>query len=98
MVRNQLLSYPWDWPEGYRRVVERRIAVITSSDAIALIEQPEYKRRWNTERWELLQQEALRQWMLARISDARFWLTYELEELCESRGRCPFRCGVSGDC
>jgi hypothetical protein len=62
-----LTELPSHWPASYRELVERRITRIESDANIRLIEQPEYKRRWNTESWEKSQQEALRQWMLARL-------------------------------
>ena len=62
-----ITEVPAHWPDAYRDLVERRIARIKSDANIRLIEQPEYKRRWNTESWERSQQEALRQWLLARL-------------------------------
>jgi hypothetical protein len=62
-----ITEVPVRWPKAYRELVERRIARIESDANIRLIEQPEYKRRWNTESWEKSQQEALRQWLLARL-------------------------------
>lgn len=51
----------------YREVVARRIEVIESNSEIALIEQPEYKRRWNWEPWESQKERALRAWLLTRL-------------------------------
>ena len=62
-----ITEVPAHWPAAYRDLVERRMARIESDANIRLIEQPEYKRRWNTESWERSQQEALRQWLLARL-------------------------------
>lgn len=64
---------PAHWPEDYRRVVERRIALIESDRNIGLIERPEYKRRWNAPSWEELEQAALRDWLLARLESPRYW-------------------------
>ena len=58
---------PADWPEDYRRLVERRIEMIETDPNIALIEQPEYKRRWNTEPWESQLEQTLRNWLLDRL-------------------------------
>jgi len=58
---------PADWPEDYRRLVERRIELIETDRNISLIEQPEYKRRWNTERWDEQLQRALQTWLLDRL-------------------------------
>jgi hypothetical protein len=58
---------PADWPADYRRLVERRIEAIESNAEIALIEQPEYKRRWNTEPRDSQLERALREWLLGRL-------------------------------
>ena len=50
--RTPITDLPADWPDDYRRLVERRIELIETDRNIGLIEQPEYKRRWNTEPWE----------------------------------------------
>jgi hypothetical protein len=46
------LRLPAHWPAAYKKIVEHRIALIEAGPKqnkdIALIEQPEYKRRWNT--------------------------------------------------
>jgi len=64
---------PAHWPENYRRVVARRIELIESDKSIGLIERPEFKRRWNTPRWEDLEQAALRDWLLARLEAPELW-------------------------
>lgn len=58
---------PADWPDDYKRLVERRIELIETDRNIGLIEQPEYKRRWNTEPWESQLERALRDWLLDRL-------------------------------
>ncbi len=58
---------PADWPEEYRLLVERRIEAIQTNPNIALIERPEYKRRWNTEPWESQLERALKSWLLDRL-------------------------------
>jgi type I restriction-modification system DNA methylase subunit len=58
---------PSEWPENYKKVVERRIELIENDPNIRLIEQPEYKRRWNTEPWESQLERALREWLLLRL-------------------------------
>jgi hypothetical protein len=62
-----ITELPTDWPDDYRRVVERRIALIESDPNVRLIEQPEYKRRWNIESWESQLVRALREWLLDRL-------------------------------
>ncbi|CAN5467367.1 BREX-2 system adenine-specific DNA-methyltransferase PglX [soil metagenome] len=64
---------PGHWPEDYRQVVQRRIDLIASDRNIALIERPEYKRRWNSPKWIDLEQAALRDWLLARLELPRYW-------------------------
>ncbi len=62
-----ITELPDHWPDDYKQLVQRRIDVIESNPQIALIEQPEYKRRWNTEPWESQVQRALRIWLLDRL-------------------------------
>ncbi len=62
-----ITEIPADWPDAYRQVVQRRIEMIESNPNIALIERPEYKRRWNTEPWDQQQERALRGWLLDRL-------------------------------
>jgi hypothetical protein len=62
-----ITKVPTHWPTAYRELVERRIARIESDPNIRLIEQPEYKRRWNTEPWDEQFQRAARDWLLARL-------------------------------
>ena len=40
---------------------------IANDRNIALIERPEYKRRWNTEPWAHQRERALRAWLLDRL-------------------------------
>ncbi|MFT6903643.1 MAG: hypothetical protein ACJAS1_000287 [Oleiphilaceae bacterium] len=58
---------PGRWPEAYRTVVEKRIAAIGSDRWIKLIEQPEYKRRWNQKSWKVRLDEALKKEILRRV-------------------------------
>jgi hypothetical protein len=58
---------PSDWPIDLQELVSRRIAAIESKPEIALIEQPEYKRRWSSEPWESQVERALRRWLLDRL-------------------------------
>lgn len=68
-----IIDVPSQWSESYRRLVERRIETIEANPWIALIEQPEYKRRWNREPWEELEEQALRGWLLDRLEDTHYW-------------------------
>ncbi|MDT0304253.1 BREX-2 system adenine-specific DNA-methyltransferase PglX [Streptomonospora wellingtoniae] len=68
-----ITTLPSHWPEEYRKVVEKRIELITSRKDIGLIERPEYKRRWQSEPWEKKQKAALKSWLLDKCEDRRFW-------------------------
>jgi hypothetical protein len=56
-----------EWPQDYQDLLRRRMEVVATNRNIALIEQPEYKRRWNTEPWESQLARALRGWLLDRL-------------------------------
>jgi hypothetical protein len=62
-----ITDIPAEWPDDYKRLVERRIELIQTDRNIGLIEQPEYKRRWNTEPWQSQLERALREWLLGRV-------------------------------
>jgi hypothetical protein len=64
---------PAHWPEAYRQICVRRLEVASSNRDIALIEQPEYKRRWNIPTWEDMEQSALKNWLLDRIEANAIW-------------------------
>lgn len=68
-----ITDIPAHWPDDYRKVVARRIELIEQDKTIGLIERPEFKRRWNTPRWEELEQAALREWLLARLEAPALW-------------------------
>ena len=74
-----ITALPGHWPDDYRRLVERRMALIESNQYINLIERPEYKRRWNTEPWEEQEKRALRNWLLDRLEDERYWPEPQLQ-------------------
>src|SRR5688500_13632424 len=60
-------TIPLHWPEAYKAAAKHRIKLMETNKDIALIEQPEYKRRWNTEKWEGMEERALREWLLDRL-------------------------------
>ena len=64
---------PAHWPDDYRALVERRIALVESDRFIGLVERPEYKRRWNVESWHDQQRRALRRWLLERLESSAYW-------------------------
>ncbi|MDB1088725.1 BREX-2 system adenine-specific DNA-methyltransferase PglX [Streptomyces sp. ACA25] len=68
-----ITDIPQHWPSTYREIVQKRIDAIESSQAIGMIERPEYKRRWATEGWDSLQGKALRSWLLDRIENRAHW-------------------------
>lgn len=74
-----ITEIPKHWPAAYRELVERRIGRITDDANIRLIEQPEYKRRWNSEPWDEQFQKAAREWLLARLEGYFF----EGQRVCE---------------
>ena len=71
-----ITEIPEHWPADYRALVQRRIDKIESDNWIGLLERPEYKRRWNLDRWEDLEQDALRDWLLERLEMPRYWPEY----------------------
>ena len=75
-----ITEFPTHWPDDYRELVEQRIELIESNPNIALIEQPEYKRRWNVEPWEQHEERALREWLLGRLEAPEFWSRRRADE------------------
>lgn len=69
---------PSRWPQSYRQVVEARLALLERDPYIGLLERPEYKRRWQREPWDKLEQEALRNWLLDRLESPACWPRLEL--------------------
>ncbi|WP_190817008.1 BREX-2 system adenine-specific DNA-methyltransferase PglX [Saccharopolyspora pogona] len=68
-----ITTLPEHWPDAYKAVVQKRIDAIESSRAIDMIERPEYKRRWATEGWDVMQDRALRSTLLDRIENRDIW-------------------------
>ncbi len=68
-----ITEIPAHWPADYRALVKRRIDTIEKNANVALIEQPEYKRRWKDEPWEAQQERALRNWLLDRLEAPSLW-------------------------
>ena len=68
-----ITELPAHWPDWYRDLVDRRIALIESDRDIGLVERPEHKRRWAREPWEKLEERALREWLADRLEDRRLW-------------------------
>nr|MDQ2696259.1 BREX-2 system adenine-specific DNA-methyltransferase PglX [Pseudomonadota bacterium] len=70
---------PGHWPDDYKNLVQRRIALIESDRYLGLIERPEYKRRWNQEPWAEQEKRALRGWLLDRLETERYWPDLRLQ-------------------
>ncbi|MEV8440245.1 BREX-2 system adenine-specific DNA-methyltransferase PglX [Actinosynnema sp. NPDC051121] len=68
-----VVEIPSHWPQWYQNIVQARIDVIEKRRDIALIERPEYKRRWATVPWEKREAEALRNWLLDRCEKPELW-------------------------
>lgn len=68
-----ITELPAHWPADYRDLVQRRLDVIASNSQIALLERPEYKRRWATPGWDALLQAALRDAILDRLEAPDLW-------------------------
>jgi hypothetical protein len=68
-----ITELPAHWPDGYRKVVQRRIELIESDRKLGLLERPEYKRRWNWDDWEELEHQALGEWLLDRLEARQLW-------------------------
>lgn len=71
-----ITEIPQHWPSAYKNVVRARIEAIESRHPIAVVERPEYKRRWVPEPWERREGQALRTWLLDRCEDERLWFEY----------------------
>mgnify|MGYP006271144083 CR=1 FL=1 len=61
---------PQHWPADYLDLTRRRLQAIEGNRWIRLVEQPEYKRRWNREPRAKRQQRALRDWLLDQLEQA----------------------------
>jgi len=68
-----IIALPDRWPADYRALVERRIALLKSDRNIGLLEQPEYKRRWNIERFEDRLKRHQRSRLCDRLELSDYW-------------------------
>lgn len=68
-----ITEVPSHWPAAYRALVEARIHAIESDASIGLIEQPEFKRRWNHEEWEVTWRNALTERFLDKVEALAVW-------------------------
>ena len=67
-----ITEIPERWPAWYQELVQARLELIGDRRFIRLIEQPEYKRRWNRNDWEDREQDALRQWLCDRLESPAY--------------------------
>jgi hypothetical protein len=82
-----MTTIPNHWPAAYRKLVERRIKLIEANKGIGLIEKPDCKRRWETEPWDEQEQRALKNWLVDRLEDKRYWPRIELQSTAQLADR-----------
>ena len=79
-----ITEIPTHWPNWYQDRVRQRIEWIEgdfeAARRIRFLEQPEYKRRWNTPSWQKREKEALWNWMLDRIESPNYVPAADREE------------------
>jgi hypothetical protein len=68
-----ITEIPADWPADYVALVRKRLDLIESDAYMALVERPEYKRRWAGDSWETMQDRALREFVLDRLEVSGLW-------------------------
>ena len=76
-----ITQLPTNWPEDYCRIVKRRIDVIEQDSNIRILEQPEYKRRWNAPSWSKQAERTLREWLLTRLEESQYWSSERLSTI-----------------
>ncbi|MEU6505723.1 BREX-2 system adenine-specific DNA-methyltransferase PglX [Streptomyces sp. NPDC046942] len=64
---------PQCWPSAYRDLVQRRVNAIENNASLAVLEQPEYKRRWAAEPWEVKIASLIRQRLLDHCEAPHLW-------------------------
>jgi hypothetical protein len=65
-----ITEIPAHWPADYRALVECRLQLTEQNQWVALVERPEFKRRWNRDNWEDRLHAASREWLLDRCAQA----------------------------
>ena len=88
---------PSHWPTPYRELIQRRLDEIAINPSIRLLEKPEYKRRWLSDPWERQQEWALRDWLLDRLEDRRFWFDGQGRPVPRSVGQLADEVGRDAD-
>jgi hypothetical protein len=92
-----ITDIPEHWPDEYRSLIQQRLDVIADNPSVRLLEAPEYKRRWSQEPWEKRQERALREWLLDRVEDRRFWFDGQGRPLPRSVSQLADEVGRDGD-
>lgn len=64
---------PEHWPKTYQDVVKRRLNAIQENPSLSVLEQPEYKRRWNASSWDAVIGEILRGRLLDHCESPQLW-------------------------
>jgi hypothetical protein len=87
-----ITEVPTDWPDKYRDLIARRIALIESDSDVGLVERAEHKRRWNRAPWEDRERDALAALVLDALEDPARWAElrlYSTNELTDELRRSP---------
>ncbi len=70
-----------------RHRFSERLAIIEKNAEVRMIEQLDFKRRWQTEPWEKQEQRALKNWLLDRLEEKRNWPRIELQSTAQLADR-----------
>jgi hypothetical protein len=70
-----ICEIPDHWPNDYKEVIEKRLSLLEIDSEIGQLERPEFKRRWNSPKWEDLEEKTLRNWLLTRLETHALWST-----------------------
>jgi hypothetical protein len=73
-----IIEQPPEWTDAYRNIVDRRMALIETNRDLALLERPEFKRRWNIPKWKEMESVAIKGWLLDRIDANSVWGGHQL--------------------
>jgi len=68
-----ITDLPTSWPTTYKDLVQRRLRLIADNPYFKLLEDPEFKRRWLSDSWEIRQERAVREWLLDLLEERSFW-------------------------
>lgn len=68
-----ITNLPATWPDDYTALVRRRLDLIDSDRNIGLLEQPEFKRRWEATAWDVQRTASLQDALLDRLEEPILW-------------------------